>query len=127
MRHVHLTFYERISVWNLIGNHQVPRLKEAAILLRIIEKVRPTDVELTEAQFMASGNQMSWQIPAAGYGDRTVAFEAEEAAALIQVLEAIQDVRVADAAWMCRLIHSLAAKENDNGRIESEHAQQIAG
>ena len=109
MTDIRLSFYERISIWNLIGNYQAPRLKDVAVLLRVMEKVRPTDKEMEEAQLVQKDSQMSWQIPRPGYGDRMVALEAEEAAALAQVFDSIENVRVSDGAWICRLMESLQA------------------
>lgn len=112
MTHVHLTFYERLSIANIVGQHQVPRLREAAILLRVFEKVRITDAEMQETSFKAvNSDQVSWKVPSPQYGERDIALEAEEAAALAQVLDAIENIRVSDAAWICRLADSLTVKE----------------
>jgi hypothetical protein len=112
MTHIHLSFYERLGIANIVGQHQVPRLREAAILLRILEKVRITDTEMSEAQFKAVGSdQVSWRVPSPRYGERDVALEAEEAQALAQVFDAVENIRVSDAAWICRLADSLRPVE----------------
>ena len=95
MTHIHLTYYERVSVWNLIGNHQVPRLREAAVLLRVLDKVRPTDEEIRETKFSAKGDgNVTWTATSPQYGERDIALEAEEAQALTQVFDGIENVRV---------------------------------
>ena len=96
----------------MINNYQVSRIKEAAIYLRILEKVRPTDIEMTETQFVSDGRQLRWQLPDENndYGRRDVELEGEEAASLIETLESAESVRVADAAWMLTLIGELQGK-----------------
>ena len=112
MTHIHLTFYERIHIWHLIGSHTVPRLKEAAILLRLMEKVRPTDEELGETHYVAvTDSQVNWKVSSRNYGERDVSLEGEEAQALIQVFEAAQGIRVSDAAWIVRLTEILTPEE----------------
>lgn len=107
MKHVHLNFYQRITLWNMIGNYQTPKLKEALVFLRILEKIRPGDVEMRETQFISDGAQLRWALPEANYGDRHLDLEDEEAKSLLQALESVEGVRVADAAWMFALVDSL--------------------
>jgi hypothetical protein len=108
MKSLTLNFYERISIWNQIGNYQAPRLKDVAVLLRVIEKIRPTDREAEETQLVAHESQMSWKMPEPGYGERAISLEAEEAAALLAVFHALENVRVSDGAWICALMERLA-------------------
>jgi hypothetical protein len=107
MRNLTLNYYERVQLWNLIGAHKAPRLREAAVLLRCIEKVRPSDEEARETQLTLDRTQMSWRTPAPGYGEREIAFEDEEAAALVGVLDTLEGVRVADWAWIVPIAAAL--------------------
>lgn len=107
MTDVVLTFYERISLWSMIGNYQAPRLADVAILLRVLDKVRPADFETREAAFAVADGQMSWRLPNPEYGQRAVELEDEEAAALLKVFESLQGVRVSDGEWICRLMERL--------------------
>jgi len=102
-----LTFYERLCLWNMIGNYQAPRLAEVAVLLRALDKLRPSDAEALETELIVRDGQMGWKLPEPSYGERTVALEAEEVAALVKVFESLQDIRVADGAWIVRLIEQL--------------------
>lgn len=114
MTDVVLTFYERISLWNMIGNYQAPRLADVAVLLRVLDKVRPADFEMREAEFAVADGQMSWRLPNPDYGQRAVDLEDEEAAALRKVFESLQGVRVSDGEWICRLMERLQpAKAED--------------
>jgi len=108
MTQLHLNFYQRVMIWNLIGAHQVPNLKEAATYLRVIEKVRLTDEELTRSEFVNEGGRMSWRLPDRDYGSKTINLEQEEAKAIATALEQAP-VRVSDAEWMLHLTHTLTA------------------
>lgn len=107
MQQVPLTFYERFILWNLCGNHQVANLKEAAVYLRLIERLRPSDEEMRETRFTGDGRNFQWQLPREGYGNLVAALEDEEAKALAAVIEGAQPVRVNDAVWMLRLTASM--------------------
>jgi hypothetical protein len=109
MQALHLTYYQRVILWNHLGSIQVEKLREASIYLRLIEKLRLTDQEITETQFVMEGPRFSWRLPEADYGSRTVEFEDEEMQALAGALEKVQGVRVNDAQWMLKLVESAAA------------------
>lgn len=111
MTDIVLTFYERVSMWNMIGNYQAPRLADVAVLLRVLDKVRPVDFEVQATDLTTSDGQMSWKLPEPDYGTRAVELEAEEAAAVAKVFESLQGVRVADGAWICRLMERLKPVE----------------
>jgi hypothetical protein len=110
MQHIHLTYQQRIHIALLIGNHQVKRIQEASVLLRLLEKIRLTDEEMRDTQYLANERgQITWTLPlpARDYGERDVPLESDEAQALPAILEAAENVRVSDAEWMCRLVEEL--------------------
>lgn len=107
MQNLSLNFYQRIMLWQLVGNHPAPSLKEASVYLRIIEKLRLTDTEMMATQFVQDSGRFSWRLPEQGYGDRTVELENEEAKALAAAMEAPAPVRVTDAEWMLRVVGEL--------------------
>ena len=102
-----LTFYERVILWNLCGGHQVANLREAATYIRVIDKLRPQDAEKKESQFKITDRGFNWFLPHDNYGNRVVELEDDEAAALVAVMEAQQNIRVSDAEWMLRLTELL--------------------
>jgi hypothetical protein len=110
MQTIHLTFYQRVMLCSHIGSLEVERLREAAVYLRILEKIRLTDQEITETQFMAETQfrelppRYSWRLPESDYGSRTVELEDEEVLALAGTIEQIKGVRVSDAEWMLRMV-----------------------
>jgi hypothetical protein len=110
MQSIPVTFYERVLLWNLTGNHQVQSLRDASVYLRLIEKLRPSDEEMREAQFVQEGQGFRWSVPERGYGDRTVELEDTEAAALRTAIEGAQNIRVNDAAWMQRIADQCGVK-----------------
>jgi hypothetical protein len=111
MKQIHLTFPQRIAIWNIVGSFEAPRVGEAATYLRVFDKVRPTDVELRDSQFVREGNSLQWS---QGFnGDRDIDLEDEEAAALVKALEAIGPVRIVDAAWILPLVKSLTPVETE--------------
>jgi|SRR5262245_61030072 len=112
MTQIHLSYHERICLWVWIGQHQAPRLKEAAVLLRVYEKVRPSDEEMRDTQLVLNDQGARWNPPEGEYGAKEIALEGEECTALAGVIENAPNVRVSDAAWMCRLTEQLAAKES---------------
>lgn len=104
MQTIPLNFYQRVMLWSHLGSIHVEKLRDASVYLRMIEKLRLTDTEITETQFLANGPQFSWQLPNAAYGSRMVEFEAEEITALAGAIEKIQGIRVSDAEWMLKLV-----------------------
>jgi hypothetical protein len=107
MQNLSLNFYQRIMLWQLVGAYPAPSLKEASVYLRIIEKLRLTDSEMMATQFMQDQGRFSWRLPEAGYGDRVVERENEEAKALLTAMEAPAPVRVSDADWMLKVVDEL--------------------
>jgi len=107
MQSVLLPFYQRVMLWNMCGAFPAPSLKEAAVVLRVIEKVRLTDRESIESDFRAEGGQVAWRLPSPAYGEKLVELENEEAKALAGVIVEHRPVRVMDAEWMLRLIDEL--------------------
>jgi hypothetical protein len=92
----------------MIGGHNAQNLKEADIYLRILGKVRLSDEETTESQFMISGQgSFSWKLPSNGYGDKTVELENAEAAALTTAIESCSPVRINDAEWLGKVVSHL--------------------
>lgn len=107
MQNLSLTYYQRITLWQLVGAHPAPSLKEASVYLRIIEKLRLTDAEMLGSQFVQEQGRFSWRLPDPEYGTRTVELENEEAKALVAAMEAPAPVRVSDAEWMLKVIEEL--------------------
>jgi urease accessory protein UreE len=111
MQSLTLPFYQRIMLWNVIGNHAAPNLKEASIGLRVIEKLRLTDEEQTDTEFTTSGQQYGWKLPDPDYGTKTVDLETDEAKALAAAIEAAP-TRVIDAVWLQPIVDKLTASPN---------------
>jgi hypothetical protein len=106
--HIHLTYQQRIHIALLVGGHQVKRIQEASVLLRLLEKLRPSDVEMRDTQYMSNERgQITWTLPARDYGERDIDLESDEAQGLAAILDAAENVRVSDAEWMCRLVEEL--------------------
>src|SRR5215831_17324639 len=112
MQSLFLNVSQRIILWNLVGNHNVPNLKEAATYLRLIEKLRLTDQETRDLSFQAEGQSMTWRAPSVGYGDKTFALEDGEAKALIDAMQSAP-MRVADAFWMQQIVEHLESKKEE--------------
>lgn len=112
MQSLFVTCYQRIILWNAVGAHNASNLKEAAPLLRLIEKLRLTDQEMIDSNFFSDGQQFTWKLPSRGYGDRTVELENTEATALAKVIEALSPIRVSDAEWMTRIVEKFQPQEN---------------
>jgi len=110
MTSVSLTYYQRVILWNLIGAAKAPSLKEASVYLRLMEKIRLTDQESAESQFVSDGGQVSWRLPNPAYGGKSVELEDGEAKALAKVMEEAPNVRVLDAEWMQQLMEQLKEK-----------------
>lgn len=108
MQSTFLTYYQRVILWSHLGSITVEKLREASIYLRMIEKLRLTDQEITETQFVSDGPRFSWRLPDPQYGSRTVEFEDEEMVALAGAIEKVQGVRVSDAEWMLKLVEGHA-------------------
>jgi hypothetical protein len=104
---ISLPYYQRVMLWNMLGNYQAPNLKEASVYLRIIEKVRLSDLEQVETEFTQGGQQFGWKLPSLTYGTATIDLENEEAKALATAIESATPVRVIDAEWLGNLVAEL--------------------
>jgi len=105
MTHIQMNFYQRVMIWNLIGAHKVPRMLEAAPFLRVIEKVRLMDEEVTQSQYINDDGRISWQLPESGYGSKAIELEQEEIKAIASAAEQSQiPILVRDAEWINHLI-----------------------
>lgn len=111
MQSLTLNFYQRVMLWQLVGNHPAPSLKESSVYLRIIEKLRLTDSEMLATQFVQDQGRFSWRLPDTEYGSRKVELENEEAKALVTAMEAPMQggIRVTDAEWMLKVVNELNA------------------
>ena len=92
MQNLSLRFYQRIILWQLVGNHPALRL---------------TDAEMLATQVMQDSGRFSWRLPDPGYGNRELELEHEEAKALVTVMETPAPVRVSDAEWMLKVAEEL--------------------
>jgi hypothetical protein len=107
MARLHLNFYQRVTLWNLIGGYQAPNMRATLAFLELLKKIRPSDEELRDAQFRLEGAQYHWQQPYISFGEIDLQLGNEEAEALAQALEAQQAVKVADALWMFPILDEL--------------------
>ncbi len=120
MTSVELNWYERVVLWMRIGAMPAPSMMEAHKLLRIIEKVRPTDQEQEETKLTIEGLNYRWTLPFHRYGDKKIELENEEAKALADGLDNHPlSVLVSDAAWMLKLIAQLRAAPAASAVIEN--------
>jgi hypothetical protein len=104
MQSIFLNYYQRVILSNMIGAHSVQTLGESATYLRLLEKLRLSDQEITESEFILVADRSQWRLPSMGYGDRTVSLENTEAEALAKVIGSAQGVRVADAQWLTKIV-----------------------
>lgn len=111
MQSIFVTYYQRVMLWNNLGAITVEKLRDAAVYLRMIEKLRLTDQEITETQFVVDGPRFSWRLPFPEYGSCMVEFEDEEVKALADAIEKMQGIRVSDAEWMLKLVEGRAPVE----------------
>lgn len=116
MLNLKLEFYQRVYLWNTIGNHNAPSLKEASVFLRIIEKVRLSDQEQRDTGFGIVEGRYGWNPPSPDYGLKAVELEDEEAKALATALEA-SPLRVNDALWLDPLVKELQREQRPNGSV----------
>ena len=110
MQSVELTFYERIILWNMVGSQSAGNLKEAVILYGVLQRIRPTDTEMLDTEYVANQSGSSWKLPSRGYGDITLELDGEQAPLLARMLEMPQPVRVNDAPWLQWLVERLKSK-----------------
>jgi hypothetical protein len=108
MQSLTLPFYQRVFLWNVIGNHAAPNLKEASVGLRVIEKLRLTDEEQLESKFAVNGQQYGWNLPDPDYGTKTVDLETDEGKSLAAAIEAAP-TRVMDAVWLQPIVDKLTS------------------
>jgi hypothetical protein len=117
MQSLNLSFYQRVLLWNMVGNHAAPNLKEASVGLRIIEKIRLSDQEQIDTEFTTNGQQYGWKPVSPTYGDITVELETDEAKSLAAVIEAPQQpVLVRDAEWLEKMVKELTTA-SPNGAV----------
>lgn len=109
MQTIHLTFPQRVTLWNTVGNYQAPNVQAANVFHRVLEKIRPTDRERTDLRFMVNPQGYSWETKP-GYGDRSIDFEGDECDAVAQVI-AMSPVRVFDYEWIRPLMETLKPKQ----------------
>jgi hypothetical protein len=107
MQYLLLTYYQRITLWHLVGNSHAPNLKETEKYLRIISKLRLNDAEMAETQYVEDAGKCSWQLPSQDYGTCAIDLENEEARTLATAIETASPVRVNDASWMLDVIAKL--------------------
>jgi len=107
MQSIPLTYYQRLILWNICGSHAAPSLREAAIFLRLIDKLRLSDTESRESQFSTDNNRFAWKLPKAGYGDKVFELEDSDCVALASAIDASTPVRVVDADWLEKLVTRL--------------------
>jgi|SRR5215472_14248523 len=111
MQSLFLTYYQRLILWNMVGTHTAPNLKETAVFLDIIKKIRLTDQEAKESQYVNDGQRFLWRLPSEGYGDRIFELESAEAEALAKAIEAATPIRVIDAEWLAAVVGQLRAEQ----------------
>jgi hypothetical protein len=105
MQSIHLTFYQRFVVWNMIGGQQTRNVREALLLYKVLDKIRPNDEEMRDTQYVNENGNVTWQLPSTDYGTRDIELENEGAELLAQYLETWQSgVRVTDGPWLAKLI-----------------------
>ena len=120
MQSLLVTYYQRVMLWNMVGAFQVSSLSAASVYLRLIEKLRLTDQEVTETQFVMDGPRFSWKLPKDNFGDKTIELENSEGDALIKMLEdGPAPIRISDVSWMKKIVATLQTTtgENKNGRV----------
>ena len=98
-------------LWNVVGGHNAKSVKEASVYIRLLEKIRLSDTESADSSFKMVGMQFSWNLPEAGYGDKVIELENDEAKALIDVIESIPSIKVSDAEWMLKVINDIQVEE----------------
>ena len=108
MQSLTLPYYQRVMLWNMLGNHQAANLKEASVYLRVIEKVRLSDQEQIDSEFTNTGQQYGWKLPHPTYGTCDIDLENEEVKCLSTAIESAAPVRVIDAEWLSSLVSQLA-------------------
>jgi len=111
MKVIPLTFYQRFSLAGAIGNFPVPKVKDAAMFVRLLEKVRLTEAERRGGKFRQEGQNVSWTLPDAGFGTKSIELEDIEAESLAQAIEALENIRVLDVEWLLKISEQLRAEE----------------
>jgi hypothetical protein len=104
MQQLFVTYYQRVMLWNMIGSHTVPTLDAAATFLRLLEKIRLSDQEVTESQMVMEAGNFTWKQPSQGYGDRLLDLENQEAEALAALIREVKGVRIQDALWLSGIV-----------------------
>jgi hypothetical protein len=112
MQTVFLTFYQRVILWNSVGNYQAPNLMATEVFLRLINKIRLSDDEARESQFTQAAPGMAWRLPSQNYGDKVVELEDSEAEALVASMKS-SPCRVMDAEWMNKIKDELTPDKDE--------------
>lgn len=108
-----INFHQRMGLWLRLGSAQVPSLREASVLIRIMERIRPIEPELKEVKYKQEGGQISYLLPEPTYGTMYYDFENDETEQLIECLNNHkQPFRIDEAAWMLALIKDLEEQLN---------------
>ena len=107
MQNTTLSFYQRVVLQNLCGNYQVSNLTEASVYLRLIEKIRLSDEEITKTEFVIENGNVSWSLPRPTYGEKSINLENTEAEALAKAINKIENIKVNDAVWLVKIVESL--------------------
>jgi hypothetical protein len=114
MQSLFLTYYQRILLWNIVGNHVAPNLSETDVYLRLVGKLRLSDEEVIASGYATNGQQMSWKLPVAGYGDKSIELENTEAVALATAIEENKlGTRISDAEWMKPIVQKFKPAETE--------------
>lgn len=115
MINLNLNFHQRVGLWLRIGSAQVASLKDASILIRLIEKIRPKEHELKEVGFKQNEGRIEYVLKDLNYGIMTGEIEDDEAQKLIECLNThSQPFRIDEAAWMLALIEDMEEQLNGN-------------
>ena len=108
MTQVTINFHQRLGLWMRIGTAQVPSLRDAATLIRVLERIRPTEEEMKKVNYKQDKTTVEYTLPDLSYGVKTYEFEDEESRRLIDTLNGHQNpFRIDEAAWMLALIEDL--------------------
>ena len=100
MKNLELTFAARLGISNFLGQATGP-LGKISSLQRINEKVRFSDEESGQIKVEQLGNGLSsYFAPSPEFGRKTVQVEDADAAVLTAEIEACQQFRISDLAWL---------------------------
>lgn len=105
---VNINFHQRVALWLRVGSYNVPSLRDAALFIRVIEKIRPREHEIKETKFTQADGRIEYLMPDPGYGTESYVFEDEEIKKVIECLHNHhQPFRIDEAAWILALIEDI--------------------